>query len=225
MTDHSPLEHATRALRTGLIDSITTVGGVATGAALGSWTHHRARALPRSARLAAGIITGLTAALITDSLITAAAAPVRRDLHRPAPRLPDPRHGNGPRAQAALAAAAEAESNAAFNWAMGDLTEMRERTRWSGYEDGTAVYYLGSGQYLRYQPSHRQLGTDQSLGWEQQYTFETVAGSDPVISAAHLVDLMDQFKAGPPHTWDKPLTDEEVDAVIRPRPEASDASA
>ncbi|MFD3719841.1 hypothetical protein [Streptomyces sp. NPDC058674] len=222
MTDHSPLEHAVRALRTGLIDSVTTVGGVAAGAALGCWTHHQAGALPRSARIGAGIITGLTAALVTDSLLTAAAAPVRRDLHRPAPRLPEPQHGEGPRAQAALAAAAEAEANAAFHWAMGDLTEMRERSRRSGYEDGTAIYYLGSGQYLRFQPSHRELGTDHSLGWEQQYTFETVAGSHVVLSAAHLVDLMDQFEAGPPQTWAEPLTAEEVDAVAGPHTAAPD---
>ena len=31
--------------------------------------------------------------------------------------------------------------------------------RWAGFEDGTAVFYLSAYRWLRYQPSHEQIGT------------------------------------------------------------------
>ncbi|WP_329453177.1 hypothetical protein OG894_42015 (plasmid) [Streptomyces sp. NBC_01724] len=81
------LIHAARSVGLSVLDSFTTIGGVAAGTVVGRWAHqHTNDRHGSSVRLATGVAAGLAAALLADGLIDGVAAPLRRHLNIPAPR-------------------------------------------------------------------------------------------------------------------------------------------
>lgn len=183
-----------RTIAADVLDNLSIVGGVVAGTAVGRFTHARTteRHGPTS-RLAAGVAAGLAAAVITDSLLGAATGSWRRTLNGTAPEAPAASL-NQVRPRVAAQAAADAAFKAGTHWYWSTTRSPVRDDLWHGYEDGTAIYYLAPGLYMRYQPSHQDLGTKRSVGWTQQYTLESGEGTTVLSGPAHLLELLDTLQ-------------------------------
>ncbi|MFY4721446.1 hypothetical protein [Streptomyces sp. LaBMicrA B280] len=177
-----------RTVSESVLDSITMVGGVVVGTAVGRYTHaHTTDHHGSTSRLVASVAAGLTAAIVTEGVLyhltgspsRAASEPLATAVGEVRPRVA---------AQTALDAAYKAK---AHWYRCGLYTPAPSDDLWHGYEDGTATCYLAPGLYLRYQPDHHDLGTKRSVGWRQQYTLETGEGTTILSGPAHLVELLD----------------------------------
>ncbi|WP_327713226.1 hypothetical protein OG912_38550 (plasmid) [Streptomyces sp. NBC_00464] len=180
-----------------LIDTLTSIGGIAAGTAAGRWAHQRTSDLHSpTARLSAATVVGLTAALLADGLINGLVTPLRRKIDTP--RRPSEVSGDV-RAEVARSACNDAAFTASFRWTVGDTESkgyLKSRDLWRGYEDGTATYYLSPGTYLRFQPAHHELGTKHSVGWTNQFTLESAEGTTAITGAAHLLEMLSAEVAG-----------------------------
>ncbi|OIJ95424.1 hypothetical protein [Streptomyces colonosanans] len=184
-----------RTIGADVLDNLSIVGGVVAGTAVGRFAHARTteRHGPVS-RLAAGVAAGLAAATITDSLLAAATGSWRRTLRGTAPAAPATSLDQA-RLRVAAQAAADAAHKAKSRWHWRDLRNPTPSDDlWHGYEDGTALYYLSPGLYLRYQPDHRDLGTKFSEGWTEQYTLETGQGTTVLTGPAQLLELLNSLQ-------------------------------
>ncbi|WP_331734046.1 hypothetical protein OG345_41085 (plasmid) [Streptomyces sp. NBC_01220] len=180
-----------------LLDTLTSIGGIAAGTAAGRWAHQRTGDLHSpTARLSAATVVGLTAALLTDGLISGLATPLRRKIDT----QPRPSAVSGDvRAEVARSACNDAAFTASFRWAVGDTGSkgyLKSRDLWRGYEDGTATYCLSPGTYLRFQPAHHEVGTKHSVGWTEQFTLESAEGTTAITGAAHLLEVLAVEEAG-----------------------------
>ncbi|MFJ9634848.1 hypothetical protein ACIRU8_44880 [Streptomyces sp. NPDC101175] len=184
-----------RTIAVDVLDNMSIVGGVVAGTAVGRFAHARTteRNGPTS-RLAAGVAAGLVAAVITDTLLAAATGSWRRTLNGTAPAAAPATSLDQARPRIAAQAAADAQFKARTHWHWNDAHTPLQNDLWHGYEDGTAIHYLTPGLYLRYQPSHHELGTSRSVGWTQQYTLESGQGTTVVPGPARLLELLDTFQ-------------------------------
>ncbi|MFM9812795.1 hypothetical protein ACKI16_30305 [Streptomyces scabiei] len=209
-----------RTIGANLLDSMSVIGGVVVGTAVGRIAHASTtdRNGPAS-RLAAGVAAGLAAAVITDSLLNTATSSWRSTLngiaHSPATSF------DQARPRIAAQAAADAAHKAKSRWYWSDWRNPAPSDAlWHGYEDGTATYYLAPGLYLRYQPDHGDLGIQRSAGWTEQYSLETGEGTIVLTGPAHLLELLDSL-----HTMPVPAIERAerlariVDAALAEQPE------
>ncbi|MDQ0904155.1 hypothetical protein QFZ22_000140 [Streptomyces canus] len=184
-----------RTIGANVLDSVSVIGGVVVGTAVGRLAHARTTDRNGSAsRLAAGVAAGLAAAVITDSLLNTATSSWRSVLNGSASGAPAATFDQA-RPRIAAQAAADAAHKAKSRWYWSDLrSPAASDALWHGYEDGTATYYLAPGLYLRYQPDHRDLGIKRSVGWTEQYSLETGEGTTVLTGPAHLLELLDSLQ-------------------------------
>ncbi|GAA2121481.1 hypothetical protein GCM10009759_71240 [Kitasatospora saccharophila] len=87
-----------------------------------------------------------------------------------------------------------------------DVLGLTMPERWTGYPDGTAVHYLGAGQWLHYHPGRTKLRTYQSLGWSEAEEIHLIKSSprpwemQTVDSLPALLELLDLSRPDPRST-------------------------
>jgi hypothetical protein len=193
----------TRLLRTAL-DSADITATVTAGATCGLITYRTlATRRPPELRVTLALATGALAAALTDQHTYTLLAPLRRRLGiqpGPATTVAAPSLaslGKDVQADAAHRAATRA-------WRIDhSLGSLRHAQNWRGAADGTATCQLLPQAVLRYQPSHEELGTSASDGWEERYDLLADGDAVKVVSVSQLRELLERLADG------KPLRDQE----------------